>query len=512
VYLSKPGSSENSAVEVENASRSHRYLDGVRWTLVTNIAGSGFSFLSAIVIARLLDPAGYGTYRTITYLVGFCAAVAGFELRDALRRFIPTCRVQKPEEADAAILAACCIVGAFSLAIAVALGCFGDRVAVSLYKQPSLAGPLRWSGLLVAAVAGAAVMEAALTGLELYKTATMRSFITQSVALPVQILLAYRFGVTGALWGFGILLASRAFFLGGAVLHACGRGLMSPAVFRHLGGMCKVLMGFSLPLLVTALLIPFANWWLSARLAVTAGMHEVGTFAVAYGLIQLLTTIALAAGVPLMPLLAQASASADHDTMVRMVSRGSRMITLLLFLPAFAVGANARAIILLLYGHRFAGAAPVLFMLSLACLPLAINEGLGRSLVATGKIRFVVAGHLVWVIIILSAVEFYGRWHGAQGCAQSFIAAEMSQTIYLVLVFYVALRYKMHCTVKTFAICSLAMIPAYYQSSAALPLSLCLFVVTTPAVLAALWKWSLTEPDRAIISDWLINLRHQFAT
>jgi hypothetical protein len=128
-----------------------------------------------------------------------------------------------------------------------------------------------------------------------------------------------------------------------------------------------------------------------------------------------------------------------------------------------------------------------------------------------GRVRFVVVGHVVWLIAIISAVELYGRWHGAQGCALSFMAAEMSQTIYLVLVFYVALRHKMHGTVKTFAICSLAMVSAYYQSGWAIPLSFCLFLVTAPAVLAALWKWSLSEPDRAMISDWLINLRHQFA-
>lgn len=509
--MSKSAGCEHSGAETAKPSRTNRYLDGVRWTLITNIAGSGFAFLSAIVIARLLDPAGYGVYRTVTYLVGFCAAVSGFELRDALRRFIPTCRVQNPEKADAAILAACCIVGILSLAIAVALGCFGGPIAVSLYKQPSLAGPLRWSGVLVAVFAGAAVMEAALTGLELYKTATLRSFLAQSVALPVQILLAYRFGVTGALWGFGILLGSRAFFLGGAVFGACRNGLLSASVLRHLQSMCRVLMGFSLPLLITALLMPFANWWLSARLALTAGMTEVGTFAVAYGLIQFLTTIAFAAGVPLMPVLAQASASADHATITRIVSRGSRMITLLLFLPAFAIGANARTIILLLYGQRYAGAAPVLFVLSLACLPLAINEGLGRSLVATGKVRFAVAGHLVWLMTILSAVELYGRWHGAQGCAESFVGAETIEVIYYILIFSIVLGHRMRSTVRMFAICSVAMIPAYYQSSAAPSLSLGLFAVTAPAVLAALWKWSLSEPDRAMISGWLINLKHQFA-
>jgi O-antigen/teichoic acid export membrane protein len=102
------------------------------------------------------------------------------------------------------------VVGGFSILIAAGLMVFASRIAEGAYKEPSLAGMLRWSGILVTATAAAALMEAALSGLELYKVATTRSLIAQAMALPLQLLLAWRFGVMGAIWGFGILLGSRA--------------------------------------------------------------------------------------------------------------------------------------------------------------------------------------------------------------------------------------------------------------------------------------------------------------
>ncbi len=493
-------------------SRSSRYLNGVRWTLVTNIAGSGFAFLAAILLARILDPTGYGRYRTITYLVGFCAAVAGFELRDAMRRFIPTCKVEGTGGIAAAVLAACAVVGGFSILIAAGLMVFASRIAEGAYKEPSLAGMLRWSGILVTATAAAALMEAALSGLELYKVATTRSLIAQAMALPLQLLLAWRFGVMGAIWGFGILLGSRAALMGFAVAGACSASSWNAVGIRDVIAMARRLMGFSLPLLITALLMPFANWWLSATLARTSGIVEVGIFAVAYALVQLVTTIMLAAGVPLMPVLAEASTSEDPRTLARIVSRGAVTILLLLFIPAFVLGANAHAVILILYGRHYAAAAPVLFQFALACVPLSICESLNRSSIATGHVRLVVGGHLVWLGTIVAAVEFYGRFHGAVGCAQSFLAAELIQSIYLVCIFHLYLRFEMHGIAKMFAICSAAMVPAYFLSSVTTAWSLAAFLATSLAVFSALWHWSLGEADRAIVSGWLngIGMRLSF--
>jgi O-antigen/teichoic acid export membrane protein len=276
--------------------------------------------------------------------------------------------------------------------------------------------------------------------------------------------------------------------------------------------MARRLMGFSLPLLITALLIPFANWWLSASLARTSGIVEVGIFAVAYALIQLLTTIVLAAGVPLMPVLAEASTSGDIRTLARIVSRGAVTIILLLFIPAFVLGANAHAVIVLLYGRRYSAAAPVLFQFALACLPLGINESLNRSSVATGHVRLAVGGHLIWLGAIVAAVEFYGRLHGAVGCAQSFLAAELMQSIYLAAVFHLYLRFDMRGIAKIFAICSAAMAPAYFLSSMTRVWSLAAFLATSVAVCSALWHWSLGEADRTIVCGWLdgIGLRRLF--
>jgi O-antigen/teichoic acid export membrane protein len=510
-----PNRGSTAAVAVTESggmSRSSRFLNGVRWTLVTNIAGSGFAFLSGILLARILDPTGYGRYRTIIYLVGFCAAVAGFELRDALRRFIPACKVEDPGRIVATVLAACAVVGGFSILITAVLTAFTSRIAAGIYKQPSLAGMLRWTGILVTATAAAALMEAALTGLELYKAATARSLIAQTMALPLQLLLAWRFGVTGAIWGYGILLGSRATLMGLAVADACRASSWSAVGIRDVIAMARRLMGFSLPLLITALLIPFANWWLSASLARTSGIVEVGIFAVAYALIQLLTTIVLAAGVPLMPVLAEASTSGDIRTLARIVSRGAVTIILLLFIPAFVLGANAHAVIVLLYGRRYSAAAPVLFQFALACLPLGINESLNRSSVATGHVRLAVGGHLIWLGAIVAAVEFYGRLHGAVGCAQSFLAAELMQSIYLAAVFHLYLRFDMRGIAKIFAICSAAMVPAYFLSSVTRVWSLAAFLATSVAVCSALWHWSLGEADRTIVCGWLdgIGLRRLF--
>lgn len=493
----------------QETPRGSRYLNGVRWTLITNFVGAGFAAVSGIIIARFLDPSGYGKYRTVTYLVGFCAAVAGFELRDAMRRFIPTVKQSNPEKVAAVVLGGCGIVASLSLLVAAGFYFGAPFVAAALYKDPSLAALLRWSGILVATSAASALMEAALTGFELYKAATARSLLAQSIGIPLQLALAWHFGVTGALWGFAILTGGRAVILGTAAAGACGFHSLAHVAFGDMLQMAAGLLRFSLPLLITALLIPFANWWLSARLAAMGGMVQVGLFAVAYGLIQLLTTIMLAAGVPLIPLVAEASATSTRQDLNRIVCRGTLAIALLLVVPGFILGANARTVILLLYGHRFSAAAPILFLFALASVPVGIVEGLGRSLVGMGQVPLAVAGHVVWLGTIVTTFEVYGWRHGAAGCAQSFLAAELLQAVFLITVYQLYLHFDMRPVIKMCLVCGVAMIPAYFLSSAFSGWSIAAFLATFAAVLAALWYGPLAEGDRALIRNGL--LRGKFA-
>jgi hypothetical protein len=70
----------------------------------------------------------------------------------------------------------------------------------------------------------------------------------------------------------------------------------------------------------------------------------------------------------------------------------------------------------------------------------------------------------------------------------------------------------MHGIAKMFAICSAAMVPAYFLSSVTTAWSLAAFLATSLAVFSALWHWSLGEADRAIVSGWLngIGMRLSF--
>jgi len=495
--------------EGRTSSRASRYLHGVRWSVITNFAGSGLAFLTAIVIARLLDPAEYGKYRTVIYLVGLCASVAGFELRDAMRRFIPTLRKEHPKSAGMAVLGALAIAGSLSLLFTLALMGFAGVLGEKVYRNAGLVPLIRWTGLLIAASTGSTMMEAALTGFELYRRVTAWSMLAQAIGFPLQMVLAWRFGVKGAVLGFAIASGLRATLLGVQVFRTCAIGPRMRAGVRDLVAMCGRLLAFSAPLVLTALLMPFANWWMTARLAAHAGMNQVGLFAVAYGLIQLLTTIMLAAGIPLIPVVAEASYSADHETLSRIISRGSSMIVLLLFVPAFALGANAHLVILLCYGQKYLQAAPVLFLFALACLPVAFNEGMSRSLIATGHTKLVVGGHFSWLITMMLSIEFYGTARGAMGCAICFSAAELAQAIYLAVVAESYLRFRISSVVRICAVCLLAMILAGFLSSRASVWSLMASLAIGIATLGAIWKWSLNGEDKALIGRMIPLVRRK---
>jgi O-antigen/teichoic acid export membrane protein len=126
-----------------------------------------------------------------------------------------------------------------------------------------------------------------------------------------------------------------------------------------------------------------------------------------------------------------ASAGSDRRAQARILSRGIRTAMLLLFVAGAALAVVAPQLVVLLFGHRFAPAGPLVRWLLLAYWLAGVREIVVYSIRGLGEARTgTIAQALMLGSFLLVAWPAIGRW-GLPGLVGSLIIANIIAAAYL---------------------------------------------------------------------------------
>lgn len=158
------------------------------------------------------------------------------------------------------------------------------------------------------------------------------------------------------------------------------------------------------------------------------GREALATYNVAYKLFEpslIVPGVLLAASFPLLARAAHESRSKASEFR-ELLGQSTWTLTILGIVAAAALAVLSGPVVAVLYGSAYAGSAPVLAYLALACIPMYLNYGLTHTLIAIDKPKLYAIFTLASLFVNVAANMVLIPLLGIAGAAIATVATELS--------------------------------------------------------------------------------------
>lgn len=386
--------------KIEASDVGSRLARGVFWAMAGSVISRGLMLCATVLVARMLGKTVYGELGMIQSTVGMFGVLAGFGLGLTATKHVSEFRQGDPERAGRVIG----LSGLFAMGIgglmALGLLIFAPWFAEHTINAPHLTGVLRIGALILFINALNGAQTGALSGFEAFKTIAYVNLFVGLISFPILVCGAYFGGLTGAVWALAINLCFNWLF-NHLALRKEVRRYQVPFTFRNCSRELRILWKFSLPSVVSALVVGPVLWVCKSMLANQPnGYAGLGVFAVAESWKIILFFICRMISNASFPILSQLYGDGNRRLFKKMlftqfylngsiVTFGS-LIVMLLSKPIMG-----------LYGPGFSNSALVLIIVMLSCIPMQLASVAGVVNKCVGNIWWGVLLNSLWAIVYL---------------------------------------------------------------------------------------------------------------
>lgn len=366
-------------IGAESARGSFSLIVGTAASTV--IAGVG-----AIVIARLLGPAGYGLYTLALVLPSLFVVVIDFGLNSALTMYGASLRAQQRYSRLASMIGSGLL---FKLVVGMAtsllaLG-FSGQLAASVLQRQNIGQLLMLASISILFQGLFNLAYSSFVGLDRMEQGSLVMVLrdaTRTVLSSVLILVG--FGTVGAILGqvVGWVVAG---LLGAWLLvtHRQAFRKMPSEMELKKGGRAdmEAMIGYGLPLYVGTLLTMALMQYQRIILAFFVSDTEIGNFSAAFNFGALVSIIATPVATALFPAFSKLDIETRKDDVSRIFKLSVRYTTLIIFPVAIAIATLSKDLTTAVYGASYIGASTYLTLYMISWLLLWGGLGLSNLLI-----------------------------------------------------------------------------------------------------------------------------------
>lgn len=402
---------KNILLNIKNSSLLKNVTDSAIWSSIGSFVLQSLSLLSLILIARFFNKSEYGELSILrsTILMITLFASLGFSIT-ATKYISQYNAIDKIKTGKIiALLNILSISSAILFALLLLL--LTPFIAYFFLDSPDLIFELRLGVLLLFFSTLNSIQNGILIGFESYRNIAIANIITALISFPIQLYLAYRLNVEGAIIGLGItyfILWLTNFFMVKKVLILNEIKL----VYRDLKSESNILYSFSIPAFFSSLLVIPVLWYCNIMLVNSDnGFQELAVFDAAN---QWKTALLFIPNVLAQISLPLFSKHINDKSKFKEVLKINLIVTFVItFIIAFAVALFSKQI-MNLYGSSYMDNYFLLIMLCVATLLISINGVIGQVLVGSGKMWIGLLFNFFWAILMLSS-SWYFIWQGLGG-------------------------------------------------------------------------------------------------
>jgi O-antigen/teichoic acid export membrane protein len=326
---------------------------GVAWSFFGLATSRVLVLLSSVIVGRLLGQESFGALGVVTGTVNMFQAFAGFGLGLTASKYVAEYRsartLQRVGLIVALSLAAATIVGGVSSA---ALLLTSRPLAANFLASSTLARTLQISSpsLFFGAISG--TQAGILVGFQAFRSLAVVNVSGGIASILLMVAGAEYAGVDGAVAGLSCAGAVQV-ATGAVLLHLHMKGQRIPLSLSSARGEIAVLWSFSLPAMLSGLLVTPVNWACSAMLVNTPrGFAEMGILNATgqwFGAILFLPTVL---GQVVLPLVSSKLGRSDKVGARRIFLAGIATNALIV-VPIVSIGSALSPLIMGLYGPGY---------------------------------------------------------------------------------------------------------------------------------------------------------------
>jgi O-antigen/teichoic acid export membrane protein len=365
------------------------------------IVVKALGLLESVAVGRILGDIQFGQLALVLSVTNLVLAMGTIGVPPALTKFLSG-EASSREAARGTILRALQAVIVASVSVGIASGVIVLTLLAPSYPSGGLEFLFALGILLVTISAPLSLFGNALQGLGLVTALNLRTVLASGVGLALAVSLALSFGAPGALVAFFAGTALTGVF---AIRAVWARVSALDASLDRQPVSLRSILNYGLPTLLSGLTVLFGIYWINSTMAVGRGFADLGAFAVALTLANVIALIPGAVAVPLVPVLSSLSVSDPERG--RMVLPRVMRIVIFITVPIVLVAIGlAPEIISVTYGPGYIEGAPYLSILALSALLTAVVGVVGNHIAASGKMWWSLAINSVWTgtVVLASSV------------------------------------------------------------------------------------------------------------
>jgi O-antigen/teichoic acid export membrane protein len=406
---------------IASSGIGYRLAHGAAWSLAGALISRGLGLCSSIFVARLLGNVGFGELGIIQSTLGMFATFAGFGLGLTVTKHVAEFRINNPVRAGRIIGLSSIVAWITGGMMALLLYLLAPWLAVRSLGAAHLTGLLRLGSLMLLLGGINGAQTGALAGFEAFKSIAQINFLAGMATFPLMVGGAWCWGLQGALLG---LLTSQAIncglnFLG---VRALARRAGIPLAFNGVFKESRIIWSFSVPALLSGVMVGPVNWCCSALIVnQPGGYSEMGIFNAANQwrlAILFFPSMLASVSLPILSSLWGASSISGFRKVLKANLGISLISTILIAFPV----ALAAHLIMSCYGDAFAFGSRVLAVLCVVATVEATLNVVGQNIAVEGRMWVGFLLNTIWAGVLLFT-SFQFRSRGAFGLAQAYLVA-----------------------------------------------------------------------------------------
>jgi O-antigen/teichoic acid export membrane protein len=371
-----------------------RYVSGFSWTLLGTLGAQTSTYVSTILVARLLGLSAFGRLGTVQMTLTAIFGVSAMGIGITSTRYVARYRVTDPARAGRIMglcsLTSLCTGTLFSGVLLL----FANIISRDLFHAPDLTMTIRVTAPYCVLMTANAHQIGALLGFEAYGR-LLRAQILQGVTtLVLTVALVTGLGFSGAVVSLPLAAAFAWLYMHRELAGECRRHRVRRTL-RHAWNERGVLMNFAVPAGISGMMGNAAIWCAQGLLVRShGGMQQMGLWAAAA---SIRSVVLLAPGVLNRVSAPILSSLHDHET-------GERYSRTLFSTTAVAtVGAAVAGLLVLLAGRLLITAFGDGYKRAAALLPLVIGSAVIEAYACSVSQTMVAHTRMKWQLAIITA-------------------------------------------------------------------------------------------------------------
>ena len=418
-----PARTKNAVWELWNRIQSliaSQLGQSVAWIVIGSGFSQGGSFLSSVVVARVLGKETFGQFALIQSTVTALTSLAGLGLGLTATKYISEFRAKRPENIGKLLGFSSILVGLAGFCFSIASWVLAPKMAVHANDVGIVRG-LRLSAPSVFFLTLTGYQLGTLAGFEAFRFIGQVGVLFGLAALIVSWLGAVGFGLPGAVVAQDIAAVLLFSLYGIGVHRECRRSGIA-VQYRGVWNQRSILSRVSIPATMSGTVCSLAIWGTNTILAKTCGYSQLALFIAAYNLRSIVIFVPALISRVAAPRLNFLFAAGDLSRYARAFWATVRANGLLAMLTAFLAFLGAHRF-MLLFGKEFGGSSWLLALILGSAVVEVTSNNLYIALMASCKFWRNLAVMSLWTAVLACTSALTTMRLGASGLAIAYLAA-----------------------------------------------------------------------------------------